>query len=376
MGQYRTVPTEPEVEKGAKPEPVVTESSEELVERSHPILERMVKFHAAPAPPEGASEEEMQAWRERAVKLDWDELGEIRAPKALARDIYWMFGCQVELGRNPKKVLQRLEREVPLSLTEQQERLLDLVDEIIGTMIEHACPLNKHFEDWDVEGLQNAYHEQFGISATGIEGLTEREEIAKKLYQDAEAVLRKMWKDFGEETYLRLFRNLYLEEIDRQWLEHLQAMDHLRDGIGLRGYGQRDPKREYKREGFDMFSEMMQTIKSSVCSKLFRAQRVREEDIQQVEERRRKQAEARQRQARANHPAAQQGDGGGQQQQAAAAGGRRRRGVTTGEGGQAVPQTVKRDKPKIGRNDPCWCGSGKKYKQCHLREDQQSAASP
>ncbi|MFW6050719.1 MAG: SEC-C metal-binding domain-containing protein [Myxococcota bacterium] len=380
MGQYRTVPTEDEIKKGVQPEPVVTEADPELVSRAEPILERMVKFHAAPPPPQEGSEEELQAWRERAVSLEWSQLGEIRSPQALGRDVYWMFGCKVELGKDPEKVLQRLKREVPLSLTEQKERLLDLVDELVGTMVEHACPPNTHYEDWDVEGLKHAYEEQFGIRATGLDDIIEVEELAKKLYADAEAVLQRMWKEFGEETYLRLFRNLFLEEIDRQWIEHLQAMDHLRDGIGLRGYGQRDPKKEYKREGFDMFMEMMQSIKSSVSNKIFRLERIREEDVERIENRRRRQAEARQRQMRANHPAAREGaaEEGSRQAGTGARGPRgRRRAPAAAAGGEAPArvETVRRERPKIGRNDPCWCGSGKKYKQCHWREDQAASAA-
>jgi preprotein translocase subunit SecA len=376
-GQYRTVPTEAEVEKGARPERLVTEADAGLAERVQPVLERVVKFHAAPAPPQGAGEDDISAWRQQAIRMDMDELGEVRSPQALARDVYWMFGLRLELGRDPHKVLERIQREVPLSLTEQQERLLDLVDEIIGTMVEHACPPNKHYEEWDLEALAQAYEEQFGIEATGLEEITDAGELAKKLYGDAEAILRKKQTDFGEDTFLRLFRNLYLEEIDRQWIEHLQAMDHLRDGIGLRGYGQRDPKREYKREGYNMFTEMMQGIKSSVSNKLFRLERIGEEDVERIESRRRKQSEARQQHMRANHPGMAQDGGDGAGAPAAPNRRARRRGAAGGAsaGAPQVDQTVKRERPKVKRNDPCWCGSGKKYKQCHWREDQAATAT-
>jgi preprotein translocase subunit SecA len=376
-GQYRTVPTEAELEKGKRPERVVTEVNENIAAQVAPVLERIVKFHAAPAPPEGATEDDITAWREKAIRMDMSELGDVRAPRGLARDVYWMFGCRLELGRDPHKALERLRREVPLSLTEQQERLLDLTDEIVGTMVEHACPPNKHYEEWDLDGLSSAYEEQFGIRATGLEAFTAAEELAKKLYGDAEAILVKKQESFAVDTFLRLFRNLYLEEIDRQWIEHLQAMDHLRDGIGLRGYGQRDPKREYKREGYNMFMEMMQSIKSSVSNKLFRLERLGEEDVARIESRRRRQAEARQQQMRASHASADSdGDGRAPAQQAPNRRARRR-GAAAGAGAPApaVAQTVKRERPKVKRNDPCWCGSGKKYKQCHWREDQAASAA-
>ena len=171
-------------------------------------------------------------------------------------------------------------------------------------------------------------------------------------------------------------------------MDHLQAMDHLRDGIGLRGYGQRDPKKEYKREGFDMYLEMVQSVKSSVALAMFTVERAREEDLQRLEEQRRQAAEKRQRQIRASHPGEGVAEGDAQprqpglsrrQRRAAAARGRR-----SGAGAPVAPPppqaplqqaTVKRERPKLGRNDPCYCGSGKKYKNCHYREDQ-AAASP
>jgi preprotein translocase subunit SecA len=255
-------------------------------------------------------------------------------------------------------------------------------------MTDHACPPGKHYEDWDLEGLESAYKEQFSIDASGIRDITDRQELLTKLYADAEAVLVRKENDFGAENFLRLFRDLYLQEIDKQWMDHLQAMDHLRDGIGLRGYGQRDPKKEYKREGFDMYLEMVQSVKSSVTLSMFTVERAREEDLQRLEEQRRQAAEKRQRQMRSMHPGEGAGDSGAQQPQQGLSRRQRRaaaaRGRRAGAGApaaapppEAAPQaaTVKRERPKLGRNDPCYCGSGKKYKNCHYREDQ-AAASP
>src|SRR5690606_26367200 len=109
------------------------------------------------------------------------------------------------------------------------------------------------------------------------------DEIAKKLYDDAEAVLKRKEQEIGPEVYLRLFRNYFLREIDRQWLEQLSAMEQLRDGIGLRGYGQRDPKKEYKREGYDLFLGMMERIKGNVVSNMFHVQVVSQEQLEAIE---------------------------------------------------------------------------------------------
>jgi preprotein translocase subunit SecA len=254
------------------------------------------------------------------------------------------------------------------------------MDEIIGTMVQHACPKGEHFEDWDLAGLAKGFEEVFAFPATGLEKLADQEAIARKLYEDAEAILAKREHEIGQLLFLRVFRNFYLQEIDNQWLEHLQNMDSLRDGIGLRGYGQRDPKKEYQKEGFEYFLELMQTVKSSVVSKMYRFEIEREDEVERLEAQRRAQAKKQQQDLQMTHaeePAAEEsGDGAEPRPSApvAAAASRRerRRAAAAGAEVPAAPQqvqTVKRERPKVGRNDPCWCGSGKKYKNCHYRSD-------
>ncbi len=374
-GEYRPVPTEEQVAKKITPERFVKEPSPELVERVKPILEQMVKVHGSEPPPQGATPEQIEEFRRKAMAADMKSLGPVRAP-FLERDVYVWFGCAVPLDKlasDPVAVYEHLAREVGMSLTEQRERMLDLVDELIGTMVEHACPPGKHYEDWDIDGLKAAFRDQFHIEATGLEKSSDPHEIAGKLYKDAEAVLLRKEKDLGSENFLRLFRNFFLQEIDRQWIEHLQAMDHLRDGIGLRGYGQRDPKKEYKKEGFTMFQAMLQGVKSQVAEALFTVERAREEDLERLEAQRRTQAEKRQQQQRASHVGTAAGAAEKPTEAAAAAAA-----AASGAQPAAAPapvQTVRREGPKIGRNDKCWCGSGKKYKNCHMREDQAAEAS-
>ncbi len=388
-GEYRSVPTDEERKAGVEPEPFVEEVDAALVSRVKPVLENMVKFHAYPLPDEGLTQDQLPAHRKRALESDLASLTDVRVEQ-LEKDIYLWFGCVVpldEFRKDPMGAYQRVEEAVGMSLSEQKERLLDLIDEIVVTMTDHACPPGKHYEDWDLEGLERAYKEQFAIEATGIRDITDREELLKKLYGDAEAVLVRKEAEFGTENFLRLFRDLYLQEIDKQWMDHLQSMDHLRDGIGLRGYGQRDPKKEYKREGFDMYLEMVQSVKSSVALAMFTVERAGEEELQRLEEQRRQATEKRQRQIRATHPG-EDGPQAGRQQQAGLSRRQRRaaaaRARAGGPGPAAEPPppqaaasqaTVKRERPKLGRNDPCYCGSGKKYKNCHYREDQ-AAASP
>ncbi len=388
-GQYRQLPTEDEAKAGKEPERIVTEADPEMRERAAPILKQMVQVHGSPTFEPGLSAEEIQAWRQKAYDTPVEELGELRRTR-LERDVYEWFGCRVpvskKLAKKPANALDYLEDEVALSLTEQRERLLDMVDEIIGAMVERACPPKKHYEDWDIDSLAVAYKEQFGVEATGLEDFTDAESIAQKLYKDAEAILLKKEQEITPERYLRLFRNYYLREIDRQWLEQLSSMEQLRDGIGLRGYGQRDPKKEYKREGFELFTSMLERTKGNVASNMFRVEVVREEDLQRLEAQRRREAEEKLQRGHTSHAAvagqgAKPGDAEAEAAPAPASRKARRaaRARSKGRGEAPVaagkPATIKRDKPKLGRNDPCWCGSGKKYKQCHQREDQRALAA-
>ena len=167
-------------------------------------------------------------------------------------------------------------------------------------------------------------------------------------------------------------RHFYLEEIDHQWIDHLKAMEHLREGIYLRSYGQKDPKKEYKKEGFDLFAQMMQAIQVNTGRKLFRVQIQRQDaEIPAMQ--------AKQRKMVAQHPtstttsgtedaAAAQGAGGD-------GGGSTAYGKAADGGARSVEKvkTVRREQPKVGRNDPCPCGSGKKFKKCHGREDSAEA---
>ncbi|HEY6881501.1 MAG TPA: SEC-C metal-binding domain-containing protein, partial [Polyangiales bacterium] len=432
-GHYQSVPTEDEQKRGVKPESLAKDGpNPELVEHVRPTLKDMLRVHGAALPPDDAQPEQIAEYRERVMKMELSELGELRV-EPLERDIYTWFGCVVSLDdvkKDPVKAYERIEREVALAMTEQQERLLDVLDEIIGFMVERACPPKKHWEEWDTKGLMAAYKEQFGLTADEkVTRQTDSMEIATILYTEAEQALKKKEQEFSSTQFLRLFRTLFLQEIDKQWLEHLSHMDHLRDGIGLRGYGQRDPKKEYKREGYDLFVQTLQNTKASVVEKLFGVQRLTEREVAEAEAQRKRQVEARQRAIQAEHPgeapAAEQPQAPSPQQQPrvmiaarhsalaqqAALQAQARR-LLAMQGPQQVPPQqqaprqaapqpanaqaqiadmqararqaaeaaararaaqqapqVRREAPKIGRNDPCHCGSGKKYKNCHMKED-------
>jgi preprotein translocase subunit SecA len=138
--------------------------------------------------------------------------------------------------------------------------------------------------------------------------------------------------EFGSDTLRHLEKVIYLQSIDTLWKEHLLAMDHLKEGIGLRGYGQRNPLQEYQKEGYEMFMELIQHIKEETVGKLFRVQIARPEEVKKFE-------------AARKQPIV----------------------LSHGDEIEEKQKTVKREGKKVGRNDPCPCGSGKKYKKCHGR---------
>ena len=126
--------------------------------------------------------------------------------------------------------------EIPSSLTQQRERLLDLVDGIVSAIVDESCPTNKPPEDWDWKGIKAAFAEHFEGKAVDFEHLHDAADLAHALYTQALAILEEREKEMGTALLLRVLLHYYLEDIDKQWVEHLSYRDHLRDGIGLRAH--------------------------------------------------------------------------------------------------------------------------------------------
>jgi len=169
-----------------------------------------------------------------------------------------------------------------------------------------------------------------------------------------EAAYEQKTVEIGPEVMRQFEKVVMLSRLDAQWKEHLAALDYLRQGIHLRGYAQKNPKQEYKREAFEMFSDMLEQVKREVTSILMRAQVRSEDDVEAMEERR---AEEQRRRMQFQHAEAPG--------MAAAPGQQAVRPADGVDADPAVPFV--RDERKIGRNEPCPCGSGKKYKHCHGR---------
>jgi preprotein translocase subunit SecA len=295
--------------------------------------------------------------KKRPTKVE--EVEELYSLESLRQDIYQFWGYRFETkeseAKKPQAVYERLLAEIPQSLTEQRERLLDLLDSIVGAIVEECCPTNTPPEDWDWKGVSSGFLDHFQAKCPDIEHLLDVEAIAKVLYDEAEKVLDKKEAEMGTELLLRVFRHFYLEEIDRAWVEHLTNMEHLRDGIGLRGYGQRDPKQEYKREGYDIFVDMMAATSSNVCTKLFKVQVRKETEVERMEREDAQRHAVQQRAMQARHGSEAPPEADGEQAPAPRAARPQAR----------VVAPVRREGPKIGRNDPCPCGSGQKFKKCH-----------
>lgn len=241
---------------------------------------------------------------------------------------------------------------------EQRNDLLDATDiaetinAIRGDVVEHVIneyiPPQSLDEMWDVPGLEQRLQADFGVELPIAQWLKDdkklfEEKLRERIQQDVAAAYALKEQMVGASVLRQFEKAIMLQSLDTHWKEHLAAMDHLRQGINLRGYAQKNPKQEYKREAFELFSTMLDNLKIDVISVLSRVQVRAAEDVEAVDEQRRKAD---------NVPHHYQHDDVEQ------------------VGGELPPGVqanapVMRDGTKIGRNDLCPCGSGKKYKHCH-----------
>ncbi len=216
-------------------------------------------------------------------------------------------------------------------------------DVLAGVIDQYIAPQSLA-EMWDVPGLEERLKQDFLIELPITQWLADDNKLyEEKLRERIEEAVEQAYKQKEEmvgDSVLRQFEKaIMLQSLDQHWKDHLAAMDHLRQGIHLRGYAQKNPKQEYKRESFELFSEMLENLKVDVVGILSKVQVRAEEDVEKVEEQHRKSENAPREY---------------QHEQAEHVG---------GEAPQSA-QVMARSEPKVGRNDPCPCGSGQKYKQC------------
>jgi preprotein translocase subunit SecA len=237
-------------------------------------------------------------------------------------------------------VIYRQRREV-LTSEDVSENIQDMIADMAEMFAAEAIDPKLNSEEWDLTGLSERLYSTFGLRMEIVEeerAKLKPEQLTEKILEQLTEAYRERERENGTENMRHLERLILLQVIDQHWKEHLLNMDHLKDGIGLRGYGQKNPLNEYKKEGFAMFMELMDNIKLQTVRQLFLLRLVQEDEIERL---------ARQQREKKQEMELRHGQPGG---------------MGEVEAGQAP---VKREGEKIGRNDPCPCGSGEKYKRCH-----------
>ena len=248
-----------------------------------------------------------------------------------------------------------------------REYLVSLAEDILDAFIEEHAPKTADLEEWDLPKLAEEAGRVFAIDSDTLDfsGLT-ADEIRDLLWARITAAYDEKEQMVGREVLERLERDVMLQIVDTQWKDHLYSLDHLKEGIGLRGYGQRDPLVEYKRESFELFQAMKERVDQESVRYLWGLRPIRHEEHDAAQAPPPPRPVAPPRPARTpmvfNNPAESVSPFGAIPVAQAAPDPDRQ---PPRVGGDDVVKTVRRDEPKVGRNDPCPCGSGKKYKKCH-----------
>ena len=230
--------------------------------------------------------------------------------------------------------------------------------DVVNEMVRRFVPPDSVDEQWDLPGLEREL--DYGVRPQARSQVLARRQAARRIRQEVleyvqenvERLFREKEAMVGSEVMRALEKHVMLSVLDNAWKEHLSSMDYLRQGIYLRGYAQKQPKQEFKREAFELFELMLERVKHEIIQLLARVRIRNENEVQALEEQQQRQAQARQLQF-------QHAEAGGLPSGEPEA----RRRAARGDGARRRPCIA--TAPKVGRNDPCPCGSGKKYKHCH-----------
>ncbi len=238
-----------------------------------------------------------------------------------------------------REIIYGRRREI-LASNNLRRDVMEMADNVAAGIVVQYANRETHAEEWDWKALSDtlfkSFNLRFQIGEDAKDGLTV-ERLEQMVIDQIFAAYEEKERTFTPPVLRHLEKLVLLQTVDALWKDHLLSMDHLKEGISLRGYGQRDPLQEYKKEGFEAFEGMMQMLETDVVEKVFTVQIARQEDVERM-----------QQQRRPAQPAQMVMSGGGLPQR---------------QPGKV--ETVRRDGGKVGRNDPCPCGSGKKYKKCH-----------
>jgi len=259
-----------------------------------------------------------------------------------------------DVANDQRKVVYR-QRDELLEEDDVSATIADIREDVVIHMARRYVPAESIDDQWDIAGLERELESEFGVPSGLKHWVEEQSEV------DAEGILvhvralvddlfRNKEEQIGTETMRQLEKHIMLSVVDNAWKEHLASMDYLRQGIYLRGYAQQDPKQAFKRESFELFSQMLDRIKNEVIQMLARIRIRSEEEVTAMEAEQQRMAERLQRQMLTSGGGAPVGALGADPEALAAS------------GMEAAPAL---SGPKVGRNDPCPCGSGKKYKHCH-----------
>lgn len=251
------------------------------------------------------------------------------------------------VANDQRKVIYS-QRATIMSMPNPHEAVESMASDVLDKMIDHFIPPKTMEDQWDIAGLTTALAEDFRIEAPiqqwcDDDHAIQAEEIKNKIGELLQACFAEKENLLGEAMLHSFEKSIILQCLDNQWREHLAAMDHLRQGIHLRGYAQKDPKQEYKRESFELFTAMLDTLKYDIVKLITSVEISSEADLEQVEAQRRSESAVKLELIHDDLSAENKGN-------------------------QIPAQiTFRHESQKIGRNDPCHCESGKKYKNCHGR---------
>src|SRR5690606_24634027 len=266
---------------------------------------------------------------------------------------------------NDQRKIVYADRNALLESEDVSERVAELRQRVFTDLFREHVPADSVEEQWDLEGLEKVLESEWQLNVPLRQMLAENEQLTDGdlldvVLSEAERTYRSKVEQVGADVFAGFERSILLQTIDQHWREHLSSLDYLRQGIHLRGYAQKNPKQEYKREAFEIFGLMQQRIRTDVTRILMTVRIQSAEQVEQVEETMQPQySKVNYTHADFDPSLAESPDADPESIALAV--------QNAPRAAQAPAQPVRRFGQKIGRNDPCPCGSGRKYKQCHGR---------
>ncbi len=250
-----------------------------------------------------------------------------------------------DVANDQRKVVYELRDEL-MSADDISDMIAQNREDVLNAVMDEYIPPQSLEDVWDIKGLEDRLKNDFDLplpiqSWLDADNKLYEEALRERIIEQAVEVYKAKEQAVSPAVMRNFEKSVMLQTLDTLWKEHLAAMDHLRQGIHLRGYAQKNPKQEYKRESFELFEDLLESLKSDVITVLSKVRVQQQEEVERMEAQRRAQAEEAARHAQAQHASADDAEQ------------------------DESNQPMVRDERKVGRNEPCPCGSGKKYKQCH-----------